>query len=296
MTAHSRILAWRIPWAEEPGGLQSMGSQRVGNDWAHTYKIPAYWADFLKKFRVNLKNQKQWDSSLNTFRIAQRNTVLFSCEICCKRSIPLEQFVLIIPFICKVCSHSLCSNDKSTKADVEACGGYTEVAGNLVKGEWASSTHHVSLELLKFKVRATWVGHPATRSSVFMRTIECKRLQQKWWKAHSGLTEMGNWFPFIECQARPGWRACLLHKIAVRPRSQSDLPKPPHSPHFLAVTVDLWFSVFQLRGEENGRRMPSFLFSKGGMLGHIEESWSPGCRVNAELCFTPETACLWSST
>ena len=26
---HSRILAWKIPWAEEPGGLQSMGSQRV---------------------------------------------------------------------------------------------------------------------------------------------------------------------------------------------------------------------------------------------------------------------------
>ena len=29
---HSRILAWKIPWAEEPGGLQSMGSQRVGHD------------------------------------------------------------------------------------------------------------------------------------------------------------------------------------------------------------------------------------------------------------------------
>ena len=30
MATHSRILAWIIPWAEEPGGLQSMGSQRVG--------------------------------------------------------------------------------------------------------------------------------------------------------------------------------------------------------------------------------------------------------------------------
>ena len=29
MAAHFSILAWRIPWAEEPGGLQSMGSQRV---------------------------------------------------------------------------------------------------------------------------------------------------------------------------------------------------------------------------------------------------------------------------
>ena len=32
MAPHSSILAWRIPWMEEPGGLQSMGSQRVGHD------------------------------------------------------------------------------------------------------------------------------------------------------------------------------------------------------------------------------------------------------------------------
>ena len=32
MATHSSVLAWRIPWTEEPGGLQSMGSQRVGHD------------------------------------------------------------------------------------------------------------------------------------------------------------------------------------------------------------------------------------------------------------------------
>ena len=32
MATHSCILAWRIPWTEEPGGLQSMGSQRVGHN------------------------------------------------------------------------------------------------------------------------------------------------------------------------------------------------------------------------------------------------------------------------
>ena len=40
MAVHSNILAWRIPWTEEPGGLQSMGSQWVGhdqNDLAHTH-------------------------------------------------------------------------------------------------------------------------------------------------------------------------------------------------------------------------------------------------------------------
>ena len=36
MTAPSSILAWRIPWTEEPGGLQSMGSRRVRHHWAMT--------------------------------------------------------------------------------------------------------------------------------------------------------------------------------------------------------------------------------------------------------------------
>ena len=34
MTTHSSILAWEIPWPEEPGGLESMGLQRVGHDLA----------------------------------------------------------------------------------------------------------------------------------------------------------------------------------------------------------------------------------------------------------------------
>ena len=39
MATRSSILAWRIPWIEEPGGLQTMGWQRVGHDWAtkHTH-------------------------------------------------------------------------------------------------------------------------------------------------------------------------------------------------------------------------------------------------------------------
>ena len=35
MATHSSTLAWKIPWTEEPGGLQSMGSLRVGHEWLH---------------------------------------------------------------------------------------------------------------------------------------------------------------------------------------------------------------------------------------------------------------------
>ena len=34
MVTHSSILAWRIPWTEEPGGLQSTGSQRIRQDYS----------------------------------------------------------------------------------------------------------------------------------------------------------------------------------------------------------------------------------------------------------------------
>ena len=39
MATHSSILTWRIPWTEEPGRLQSMGSQRVGHDWTTSLSL-----------------------------------------------------------------------------------------------------------------------------------------------------------------------------------------------------------------------------------------------------------------
>ena len=36
---HSSILAWRIPWAEDPGGLESIGSQRIEDEWSNLARI-----------------------------------------------------------------------------------------------------------------------------------------------------------------------------------------------------------------------------------------------------------------
>ena len=44
MATHFSILAWRLPWTEEPGGLQSTGSQRVGHDWATFTLYLAFYA------------------------------------------------------------------------------------------------------------------------------------------------------------------------------------------------------------------------------------------------------------
>ena len=56
MTTHSSILACEIPWAEEPGGLQSLGSQRVRQDWATntTTALPLCW-------HKSLGNKGNWE-------------------------------------------------------------------------------------------------------------------------------------------------------------------------------------------------------------------------------------------
>ena len=50
MATHSSILAWRIPWMEEPGGLQSTGSQRVGHDWAISLSLSLHAVYFLSSY------------------------------------------------------------------------------------------------------------------------------------------------------------------------------------------------------------------------------------------------------
>ena len=46
MTAHSSTLTWEIPWMEEPGRQQSMGSQKVGHDWATSLTYMCSYQEF----------------------------------------------------------------------------------------------------------------------------------------------------------------------------------------------------------------------------------------------------------
>ena len=53
MATHSSILAWRIPWTEEPGRLQSTGSQRVGDDWATSLSLSSSGGLVVKDLPAN---------------------------------------------------------------------------------------------------------------------------------------------------------------------------------------------------------------------------------------------------
>ena len=56
MAPHSSTLAWKIPWAEEPGGLQSMGSLRVRHDWATSLSLFHEEAELWLRSRRDLTN------------------------------------------------------------------------------------------------------------------------------------------------------------------------------------------------------------------------------------------------
>ena len=66
MATHSSTLAWKIPWTEEPGGLQSMGSLRVGHDWATSLSLFPFmhWRRKWQPTPVFLPGESQGRGSL----------------------------------------------------------------------------------------------------------------------------------------------------------------------------------------------------------------------------------------
>ena len=64
MATHFSILAWKIPWMEEPGSLQSMGSQRTGHDWATSL---ASWKKSYDRPRQHIKKQRHYFADQDLF-------------------------------------------------------------------------------------------------------------------------------------------------------------------------------------------------------------------------------------
>ena len=90
VTTHSSIPAWRIPWTEEPGGLQFMGSQRVGHDWSdwaskYIHSDPVYFNCYTE---LHYRNKLQ--SIFFFFFI-----ICFPC--CCQKA--FEFFLIMMQLI-----------------------------------------------------------------------------------------------------------------------------------------------------------------------------------------------------
>ena len=70
MASHSSTLAWKMPWTEKPGGLQPMGSRRVGHDWATSLSlfIFMHWRRRWQPTLVFLPGESQGWRSLVGYR------------------------------------------------------------------------------------------------------------------------------------------------------------------------------------------------------------------------------------
>ena len=82
MAPHSSTLAWKIPWTEEPGRLQSMGSRRVGHDWATSLSLFTFlhWRRKWQPIPVFLPGESQGRGSLVGCRLWGR-TELDTTEV-----------------------------------------------------------------------------------------------------------------------------------------------------------------------------------------------------------------------
>ena len=77
LATQSNILAWKIPWMEEPGRLQSMGSQRVGHDWATSLSL-CFATPWIVAHQASLflgfSRQEYWSGMLLDHQLCARSS------------------------------------------------------------------------------------------------------------------------------------------------------------------------------------------------------------------------------
>ena len=98
MAPHSSTLAWKIPWTEEPGRLQSMGSLRVGHDWATSLSLFTFihwrrkWQPTPVFCLENPRDGKAWWAAV--YGVAQSRTWLKWLSLASLDILQLQQYLL----------------------------------------------------------------------------------------------------------------------------------------------------------------------------------------------------------
>ena len=134
MAAHSSILAWRIPWMEEPGGLLSMGSHRVGHDWSNLACMHALEKEMathssILAWRIPGTEEPRWLPSMGLYRVGYNwndlaaaaaaeaklwNTRLFTIVLCVK----MKDQIWLIRSLTKILASSI-NNTISTYVGIK---------------------------------------------------------------------------------------------------------------------------------------------------------------------------------
>ena len=107
MAPYSSTLAWKIPWTEEPGRLQSMGSQRVGHDWATSLSLFTFlhwrrkWQPTLVFLPGEPRDGEAWWAAV--YGVAQSRTRLKWLSSSSSRKCYIQSNVCCLCSVTKLC-------------------------------------------------------------------------------------------------------------------------------------------------------------------------------------------------
>ena len=116
MTTHSNIVAWAIPWTEEPGGLQSTGSQRVRCDWVtNTFTSLLGWGEEIKPNKLVSSPVRLGKAALHTWKDTRLHLECY-CFAGRRKVYPLS-LCLVHPYT----SHEYFPSKKKSRRTIPSC-------------------------------------------------------------------------------------------------------------------------------------------------------------------------------
>ena len=112
MAPHSSTLAWKIPWMEEPGGLQSMGLLRVGHDWATSLSLFTFmhWRRKWQPTPVLLPGESQgWRSLVGCHLWGRTESDMTLAAVAARTFATCENFfcIMVLQFVDHLFSGSM---------------------------------------------------------------------------------------------------------------------------------------------------------------------------------------------
>ena len=94
MATHSSILAWKIPWTEEPGGLQSTGSQRVGHNWVTHSKRKIMVSNPITSWQIDMETM---ETGSDFIFLGSKSNADGDCSHKIKRRLLLQRIAMTNP-------------------------------------------------------------------------------------------------------------------------------------------------------------------------------------------------------
>ena len=193
MATHSSVLAWRIPWIEEPGGLQSMGSQRAEHNGAtntftfHShitlmYSMPIIFLSFPFLHRQQFHHLREAGTETTAAAMTNLDSLLKSRDITLPTKVRLVK-VMVFPVVMCGCESWTVNKAQLWRIDAFELWCWRR----LLRVPWTARRYNqsilmeispeYSLEGLMLKLKFQYFGHLTRRSDSFGKTLMLRKIE-----------------------------------------------------------------------------------------------------------------------